>query len=310
MPTATTTFTRQSLGRTIRSVGFSLDDISFFAGLRGSVADQDPQLESLCAHNHPPSKIQRKDSCPVCGNDDKTTFSKGKVRRSEATVLDATKLAELQAANDEVKENVTITVVDADDELMFPIGSTYYIDPAGRSASKTYALLAAVIKKRPKLAFLAELSMGGQPKLYRLTVSDGVILMREIARPEALRAKPEIAGDVSAPGLRMMEQLVDAIKKPFDPVVWRNQYFEGVTDLLDQSTSVAAGEGAPAVDDILAQLQASVARRRQSTATAKPTKRKRPAASPATGTAEVAGLAAVPDIDAPTPPRRRTRKVA
>lgn len=308
--TATTTFTQQPLGRSIRAIDFALDDISFSASIHGSVADQDPQLESLCTKDHPAVKIQRKDSCPACNNDDKGTFSKGKVKRNEAIVLDATKLAALQAANAELSEGVTITVVEANDQLMFPIGSTYYVAPSGRGASKTYALLAAVIKKRPKLAFLAELSTGGgQPRLYRLVVSDGVILMREIARPEALRAKPEVAGDVSAPALRMLEQLVDAVKKPFDPVAWRNRYFEGVTDLLEQSTSVTAGDGAPAGDDILAKLQASLAKSKQPAVEAKPAPRRRRTASK-TASAP-APLAAVPDTsETPAASRRRTRKVA
>lgn len=307
--TATTTFTQQPLGRSIRAIDFALDDISFSASIHGSVADQDPQLESLCTKDHPAVKIQRKDSCPACSNDDKGTFSKGKVKRSEAIVLDATKLAALQASNAELTEAVTITVVEANDQLMFPIGSTYYVAPTSASAGKTYALLAAVIKRRPKLAFLTELSMGGQPKLYRLVVSDGVILMREIARPEALRAKPEVVGKVSAPALKMLEQLVDSIKKPFDPLAWRNRYFEAVVDLLDQSTSVTAGDGAPAGDDILAKLQASLAKSKQPAAEATPATRRRRAASK-TASAP-APLAAVSDApDSPAAPRRRTRKVA
>lgn len=308
MATATPTFTQQALGRMIRAVNFTLDGISLSAGLHGAVAEQDPRLESLCTRDHPPAKIRQTSSCPICGNDDKDTFRKGRVRRSEATVLDAEKLAELQAWDGEDSKAVAITVVDADDRLMFPSGSTYYLAPSGRSASKTYALLAAVIKKRPKLAFLAELSMGGQPKLYRLAASDGVILMREIARPEALRAKPEVTGDVSAVGLRMMEQLVDQIKKPFDPTQLRNRYFEAVTDLLEHSTSVTAGENGPAGDDVLAQLQATLDKIRQP-AKPTPSPRKR-VAKPA---AAAAPLAAVPDpVDAPkaTPSRRQTKKSA
>lgn len=259
---ATATFTRAPTSRVIRNVDVAFNVITFSAGLHGAVADQDDQLSSVCSNGHAEVKVRQVDTCPSCGNTDKTTFVRGRVRTNEVTVVDSRELEKIKACDEEFKGRVNVQVVEANDELMVPVGSVYYLASRSTTGSTGYALLAALIRKRPKVAFLAELSMAAAPRLFRLLVEDNVIVLREIARPEALRERPAVSGEVKAAEMKLGEQLVDTSVTPFDPQAFRNRHHAAVQALVEGSHPVAASapDGSVATNgDLLTQLAASLA---------------------------------------------------
>lgn len=276
---------RAPLAKSIRAVSVSFEAISFEGSVHGAAVDQDERLDSFCANEHPASKIRQVTSCPACSNRDRDTFRKGKERGGEVVLVDKDKYAAVKARDEEYAGKLEVSVVEADDEQMVPIGSKYYLGTKSRTGTG-YPLLAALIRKRPKLAFLAELSTGGAPRLFRLFESDGVIVMRELARPEALREAPSIAaGTIRPEVLERAEELVDMSVVPFDPHKYRNVHAETVATLVDEAqpataTGVAREEG----EDFLELLSRSISERKKRKPTTRTTTTpRRSAASRKTG---------------------------
>lgn len=256
------------VSRSIRTVTVSLNVVSFSANLHGAVVEQKDDLETVCTNNHEATKIQRPDKCPACSTTDRTNFTKARIVGDSVTVLKPEQVESLKAANNEVGGSLDLKVVQADDSYMRPTGSTYYLAPRGAGDVRNYTLISTIIRERPQLAFLAELSfLGGAPKLLRLSLADdGVLTAREIARPEAVRARPQVATPTAdATLMPVIRQLVDAAAVPFDPAAFANPHLARVSALLSEAQPVTAtptSATSPTTGDaldILAALKASVA---------------------------------------------------
>lgn len=276
-------FALQEHGRAFRSITFAIGLVTFVGGVHGAVAEQGDQLVSLCNREHSPERIRRIDHCPVCDNQDKDTFVKGQMTGDEVTVLDAEAYRAIKDANEAFTKKAQLRVVQADKALMLPTGSVYYVSAKG-TALTTYAHVAAVIKARPMIAFLTEISFGGAPKLFRLETTEAgtILVLRELARPEAIRQQPQVpACPIDPEALGFLEQLVDASTRPFDPAALANPHARKVEELLASSTATGTTGGAPlaSVTSIVEQLQASLA----AIKTSEPTKTRR-----RTGRAKVA----------------------
>jgi non-homologous end joining protein Ku len=287
--TAAPTVTREPLTRAIRSVDVVFDVISFSAGLHGAVADQDVRLESFCDNGHAPTKVRQTTNCPACSNDDRGSWRKGKERGGEITLVPKDEYEAIKAKIEDFKGKVEIKVVEANDELMVPAGDVYYLATKNARAGSGYPLLAALIRKRPKVAFLTELSTGGAPRLFRLHEDHGAIVLRELARPEALRERPTATGTApQAAAVKRGEELVDALLEPFDPAMFHNRHTEDVAELIEKARPVAGGaQVGDSAEDLLERLQASVAKAKGESAppTTAPARRPRRKSTAAQGDA-------------------------
>lgn len=253
------TFPRAEKTKAIRTPTIKLSALQFQASLHGTVADQMDPLVTVCDDGHPPARIRRADTCSSCGS---TSGDRKKAQEvgDSLVVLPPERLEAIKAADATFKNVIDLAVVEADSTYLIPAGSCYCLAPRGVGGTN-YSLIAAVVKRRPKLAFIGEFSMGGPPKLFRLEVDgDGVLILREIARPEAIRERPQITQEhVGQEVLTMATQLADALATPFDPARFVNRHAKEVTDLIATTPAVAAGTSSPtSSEDILAQLKASI----------------------------------------------------
>jgi non-homologous end joining protein Ku len=253
--------------RPSRNVAVKFGPITVGVGLIGAVEDEDPGLVSICQHpggrhvDAPPSRIRRRDFCPVCDNDQKSTFAKGKPTGSGVMILDAAAMEAL-AVPEASKKEIDLKVHPAAQMTRaFPTGKSYYLQ-AQKGEGNNYALLARLLTiLRDEYAWIGEYSFGGAPNMYHLVVLDGTLALRQLARPSAVREKPEVNdGLVNQQYLGLGQQLAAAIVVDYDPANYADGRLEKLDELLGSQVPVAlAGDGPRVTVDLAAALTAMIA---------------------------------------------------
>jgi len=268
--------------KTIRRTNLQLGPIGLEVNVMSAVEDEDAGLVSVCLHDTvsdeqlasmgvtretSPSTIKRRDYCPVCDNDAKGTFHKAKIVGGAAVLIDATALQALVAADEPTKKNIELTVHPAAQlTAAFPSGKSYWLAPRSAAGGANYGLLATLLAMRPDLGFIGQFSFNGAPALYQLVVSEGMLMMRQLARPSALRDRPVVAVEGESAFLELAEKFADTICAQYDPADYGNQRSAAVAALVEASVPVAlAGEGqsvsvVSASVDLAAALTAAMAK--------------------------------------------------
>lgn len=257
---------------TIRIAALQLGLISLETGVVGAIADgEDSKLKTLCQHTgtrhekEGAAPTKRRDYCGVCDNDDKTTFVRGKLVGDTAVIVPPDELDQIKAADQAATKKIELTVHKAAALVgALPSGKSYFLAPRG-STDDTYAVIAALIAKRTDLAFVGEFSFGGAPALYQVLSDDGVLILRQLARPEQIKERPKVDGVVDEKLLAIGDQLADALCIDYDPAQYASKRSAALTALLAKTAPVAlagnAGEAAaPAAQvDLATALQAALA---------------------------------------------------
>lgn len=256
------------VSRTIRVASLQLGPITAEVGILGAVEDEDAGLVSICVHGQPegeatPARIKRKDFCPVCDNEDKSTFLKGKVVGNGIVPIPREALEEIASGAEESKKKISLTSHPGKAlTAAFPSGKSYYLAPRP-GAANNYALLATVLAERPNQAFVGEFSFGGAPALYQLVVDEGILIMRQLARPESVRDRPVVDGLVNDQYLQLALQFADAICAPYDPSAYRDRRAEALAKVIESTVPVpladAEGPVSVATTDLGAALKAALA---------------------------------------------------
>ena len=173
--------------RAIRKVTIKLGPIMLEAGIHGAIEDDDAGIVRVCTHagsqqeRTAPSRIKRRDYCPVCDQDEVSTFRRAKVVGGGVVLLDPNALQALVEADAATKTSIELTVHPTEQMTRaFPTGKSYYLVPRAGAAGN-YALLATLMAKRPDRSFVGEFAFQGAPALYQVQVSDGIIAMRQLA---------------------------------------------------------------------------------------------------------------------------------
>ena len=276
--------------RAIRKVTIKLGPIMLEAGIHGAIEDDDAGIVRVCTHagsqqeRTAPSRIKRRDYCPVCDQDEVSTFRRAKVVGGGVVLLDPNALQALVEADAATKTSIELTVHPTEQMTRaFPTGKSYYLVPRAGAAGN-YALLATLMAKRPDRSFVGEFAFQGAPALYQVQVSDGIIAMRQLARPEAVRDAPLVdQADANPAYLELAEQFADAICTDYDPAAYRDKRAEGVAKLVEAALPIAlAGGDEPTPTgtvDLAAALQAALAKAAPATEK-KPAPRRAPRKKP------------------------------
>jgi non-homologous end joining protein Ku len=273
-----------------RIVNVQLGPITFDAGMDSAVRDEDAGLVSLCTHAgrasavKDPSRIKRKDYCPDCENESKETFVKGRqMVTGKYEIVDVSALETL-APTVAQKKTVPLTVHPAAQlSSLFFSGKTYYLTPRGATAS-TYTLLATLMRKRPDLGFVGEFSFGGAPALYQVLEDRGVLVMRQVARPETVQVAPKVEPDEDPAWLELAEKAAEAVCVPYDPAQYRDRRAELLAGILQDAPTSAAG-------DLEATLLAFVAKHSAKAAAKAPRQRTKTTAAKKTAAKKTAKIA-------------------
>lgn len=239
------------LSRAIRS-GFllKLGVLQFTASVHSVLLDEDAtDLVGLCTgvgEKHSPATIKRTDACSICGNDTRSTFTKGRKVGEGYVTLTETELAEYVSLDRAAGEVIDLHVHPRDAVASTaPAGKMYYLNTAG-SASSQYALIVRLLQSLPDLAFVAEFSVKGVAALYELKVMSGALVLSQLARPGSVRDAPQVAGEVNDADFEMARLYAERIVAPFDPAAYgsrRATFLASVLDGRQPSESAASADG-------------------------------------------------------------------
>ena len=151
---------------------------------------------------------------------------------------------------------------------------SYYLVPDGR-AEKPYALLVETMQRTGKVA-LGRFVLRTKQYLAALRARDGVLVLSTMLYADEVVAPGELSVPTAADTapsereLHMASQLVESLSAPFDPDKYHDDYREKVLALIEAKAdgeiitpAAPAEEHAPVVD-LMAALEASLARAKQS----------------------------------------------
>ena len=151
---------------------------------------------------------------------------------------------------------------------------SYYLVPDGR-AEKPYALLVETMQRCGKVA-LGRFVLRTKQYLAALRARDGVLVLSTMLYADEVVDPGELSvptADDTAPTereLNMAAQLVESLSAPFDPEKYHDDYREKVLALIEAKadgeiiTAPAPAEEHAPVVDLMAALEASLARAKQS----------------------------------------------
>ncbi len=151
--------------------------------------------------------------------------------------------------------------------------SAYYVAPGANP--KPYVLLARAMEESNKVA-IGRFVMRNKQYTAAIRAEDGLLIMSTLAYADEvldpatideLRDLAEI--EVSAKEIAMAESLVDSLTAAFEPAKYRDEYREQVLDLIEIKASGQEFEipeavaEKPKVVDLMAALEASVAKAKE-----------------------------------------------
>jgi DNA end-binding protein Ku len=202
----------------------------------------------------------------------------------------------------------------------------YYLIP-DKDAAKPYQLLVQVMEEMGKVA-VGRFVLRSKEALVAIRPVDGVLCLETMRYADEVLAAdrdaplPEPASEPSARELAMARQLVEALSGTFDPEKYHDEYREELMSLIERK---AAGEAIVATQapeepakvlDLMAALEASLARSGASTRTgaaateATPARATKAKAKPAKPAKRPARKAAAATASAAKAPAKRARKSA
>jgi len=182
---------------------------------------------------------------------------------------------------------------------------TYYLAPKGKGADRAYALLRQAMRDANKVG-VATVVLRDKEHLVAVRPADDVLIMETMFFEDEIRdARSELdslpPGDVEFQDreLDIARQLIDALTTAWDPTRYKNTYRERVEELIERKRdgkAVVFESEAPRsnVVDLMAALEASIARTGRVTAKAPEPAEERIAARAAAPTRHVQRIALPP----------------
>lgn len=236
---------------------------------REGAVEEGVKLKNLCIgpekNAHDPSPLKQDPSyCPVCG----PVSEAGRVVRGHGskdtwTVLSTEQVEALNDQKQEFAERESLKLV-AHPAAEFltataPGAGVYYVTPEPTEADR-YALLVRLIERHPELTFagLLSISKGGKAKLWSLTVREGVLVLTERVREQALKPAPVVAGEPNEKLLAMVEGALDAFTTPYSAEDYEDRYEAAVREAVASGEAVTS-EGATSVASTDEELMSKLA---------------------------------------------------
>jgi non-homologous end joining protein Ku len=237
MMTQPPTATRSLKKGVTMSLGLFTFQVNVFGALEGT---KQVELNNLCSKEHGPTQTRQTLACPVCGNDDRTTFVKGKdmggghFALADQDFLDSLGVSEGVKSIIEMNPHPRETMAST-----FSGEKNYVLTPSTTGSETGYALAVAMIKARPELAFVTTWAPRTSPAMFSIDAIDDVLVLREVAWPGAVRALPEVGTTYDPKQLTMALSLVDAMVTDFDAELYIDDKTSKILEFLDTAATVA-----------------------------------------------------------------------
>lgn len=217
---------------------------------------------------HDPCGVSMKFVCKSCQNDDRTTFKAGKIQADETVlILDKEELLEAKDPNDATRVlRVSSHPVEQVLEKTMSSGKSYFMVPS-KGSEKPYALFVKLVEAHPEKAYLCQWAYQKNPRLFRISVFDGVMSFQPLAWPEDVADKPGVPDEeVSDNDLKQAEMLTSMLEEDFDADKFRDVRRERIQALFDAAQGIpgahiedATGKVQKPVNDMSGALAAALA---------------------------------------------------
>ena len=230
-------------------------------------------------HRTDAGRIRYKKTCSVCGESvEMTDIAKDyQTDDGELVVLTDSDLAELPLATE--REISVLEFVPADQVDPILLAKTYYLEPE-KTAAKPYALLREALAASDRMA-VVKVALRQRESMAVLRVRGDVICLQTLLWPDEVREAEfgvlETEISVRPQELQMASSLVESLAGDFDPSAFEDRYQSALEALIEAKVSAGStqavptpagaasdGAGGGEVIDLLAALQRSVEKARES----------------------------------------------
>ena len=235
-------------------------------------ATEDHSVRFHQVHLKDGGRIRMKRVCSACGEEVAyKDIGKGWEDASgQRIVLDAEDLEELPVGPKKEIDVLEFVPADQVDPILFD--NTYYLEPDGR-ALKPYVLLRQALESTERMA-IVKVAIRQRTQLAALRVREDVLVLQTMLWPDEVReADFEFLNDkveVRPQELQMAKSLIENLSGDFEPEQYTDEYRAGDPETDRRQALRRRGDqgrgrsrrlaGAGAVVDLMAALQASVAR--------------------------------------------------
>lgn len=259
----------------LAKITFSYGLVSFAAGLE-KATETAVEMKNLCigsngepAHDPLPLTAPRK--CAECGEiTDYTGIVKGIKQGATYAITTQDEVAQAKIANvDQYKGKVSIVPHPAADfEAHTAPGDALYFIKPDAAAADHYQLIVRLIEAHPELSFVSLYTPRSAAGLYRVVVRNGVLVLEQRTRGQALKATPTIGGTANDSLFQMLEATLPTFVQAYDPDAYEDTYAAAVAALaasaistvtLGKATDVKPQLAAVTDDDLLSKLAALAA---------------------------------------------------
>jgi DNA end-binding protein Ku len=274
--------TGAKMARSVWTGFLSFGLVNVPVGLFAATRDQSLHFNQL--HKGTSHRIRYKKVDEVTGeevsNDD--IVSGYEIGKDEYVILDKEELKEVAPGRSELIEITDFVDLEEIDPVYFK--QTYYLAPRGKGSDHAYALLRQAMGDTSKVA-IATFVMRDKEHLVAVRPGDDVLIVETMYFSDEIRdAKSELDslpqnGEVKGRELDIAKQLVNSLSTDWQPEKYKDTYRERVEALIDEKRKghevVIHHETAPKsnVVDLMAALEASVAKAKESGVVAEATKK-------------------------------------
>lgn len=216
--------------------------------------DKPPSFTNLCVgqpghEKHDPSPRRQPGHCDHCGEiTDNTVLLKGSKQGSTYTLVEQEEVAEAKAEYAEQYKGELNLVPHPSADFMADTGpgkTLHYLTPADTSGEGHYQLLVQLVQSHPELAFASLYTPVSVTGLYMLRARDGVLLLEERTRSQALRPTPSVGGEVNDQLYSMLEAALAMFVQPYDASGYEDKYRTAVDAMLAEGEQVSVASEEP-----------------------------------------------------------------
>jgi non-homologous end joining protein Ku len=207
----------------------------------------------------------------ICTHDDTHHFTSDQADRAievDKTLkrVTADEIAEIKDTELPAGEiNFLVVPAGEVEAVTLPSGALYRLRPKAEN-DQAYGLFAALVSD-PNFAFIGEMTMRSNQKLYRASVWRGQVVLQELVRPSEFHEADPININIDPRLTAVSAKLVETLAEPFDPEAFANRVRERALALAEAKRSGAPAPAKPKpitptavdpTDQLLAMLTASV----------------------------------------------------
>lgn len=191
---------------------------------------------------HDPSPLRMPKRCDQCGDiTDTTVLVKGIKQGKSYVVVSQEEVAEQKEKfSAEYKGVLDLVPHPAQDFLTAtaPGESIHYVTPADQAGANVYQMLVKLVAEHSDVAFAALYTPVSVTGLYMLAVRNGVLVLEQRTRTQALKPAPSVGGKVDDQLYKMLAATMDALMLPYDADAYEDGYAKAVAEMASTREAV------------------------------------------------------------------------